>query len=136
MNASSRLSVRSCRTSRDLVAPSDSRTDSSLCLVVARDSSRLATFAHTISSTSATIVVRIDALRTSLEFTSYTPRFAESTRREGTSLRLRFCAVLRAESVNDLRYESRPALAVFWNTVPRLACTCVAVAPGFSRPMT
>ena len=70
MNASSRLSVRSWRTSRARVAPSDSRTDSSFWRVAARDSSRFATLAQTISSTSATTVVRIEAVRTSLVLTS------------------------------------------------------------------
>ena len=51
--ASIRLSVSSCRTSRPRVAPSESRTEISFCRVVARESSRLATLAQTISSTSA-----------------------------------------------------------------------------------
>ena len=44
---------------RPRVAPSDRRTDSSFCRVVARESSRFATFAQTISSTSATTTLRI-----------------------------------------------------------------------------
>ena len=49
--------------SRARVAPTDSRTDSSLRRAVARDSSRLATFAQTISSTSTTTAARIAAVR-------------------------------------------------------------------------
>ena len=69
-HASSRLSVRSWRTSLGRVAPSDSRTDSSFCRVVARDSSRFATLAQTIRRTSATTTPRIVTDRSSLVLTS------------------------------------------------------------------
>jgi hypothetical protein len=68
--ARSRLSVRSCLTRRQRVAPSDRRTDSSFCREVARESSRLATFAHTMSSTSVTTTPRIVTACRSLEPTS------------------------------------------------------------------
>ena len=67
---SSRLSVSSCRTSRARVAPSDRRTEISFCRPVARESSRLATFAHTMSSTSTTTIVRIVTARRSSVFAS------------------------------------------------------------------
>ena len=51
---SSTLSVSSWRTSRCQLAPSAVRTAISFCRPVARVSSRLATFAHAISSTSVT----------------------------------------------------------------------------------
>jgi hypothetical protein len=52
--ASSRLSVSNWRTRRDRPAPIARRTDSSRCRAAARASSRLATLAHAISSTSPT----------------------------------------------------------------------------------
>ena len=51
--ASSRLSISSCRTMRQRVAPSDTRTDISRARFAARANSRLATLAHAISSTNA-----------------------------------------------------------------------------------
>ena len=56
---SSRLSVSSCATSLPRVAPSAMRTVISPCRAAARDSSRLPTFAHAISSTSATTASRM-----------------------------------------------------------------------------
>ena len=53
--------MSSCRTSRPRVAPSESRTEISFCRVVARERSRFATLAQTISSTSATTTLRIVA---------------------------------------------------------------------------
>ena len=53
---SSSDSVSSCRTSRQRLAPSDNRIATSRRRPTARDSSRLATFAHAISSTSATTI--------------------------------------------------------------------------------
>ena len=53
-SASRQLSVTNCATRRLRLAPSAARTPSSLVLAVARASSRFATFAHAISSTSAT----------------------------------------------------------------------------------
>ena len=54
MSASRTLSTSSCRTIRQRVAPSDTRTLISRDRPVARASSRLATFEHAISSTNAT----------------------------------------------------------------------------------
>ena len=51
MADSRRLSVSSWRMSRARVAPIDSRTDSSFCRDATRESSRLATFAHTSRNT-------------------------------------------------------------------------------------
>ena len=53
-NASSTLSTSSCRTRRQRVAPIEMRTAISRERPDARASSRLATFAHAISSTKAT----------------------------------------------------------------------------------
>ena len=50
--------------------PSESRTESSFCRVVARDSSRFATLAQTISRTSATTTLRIVTERSSFVLTS------------------------------------------------------------------
>ena len=61
MKASIRLSVRSCRTRRTRPAPSARRTPNSLCLAVARASSRLATFAQTINSTTPHTAIRISS---------------------------------------------------------------------------
>ncbi len=52
--ASTRLSINSCRTSRPRLAPNASRTEISRPRVVARASSRFATFAQAMSSTSPT----------------------------------------------------------------------------------
>ena len=59
MAASNRLSVNNCLMRRARVAPIDSRTEISFWRAVARESSRLATLAHTSSRTSATTVARI-----------------------------------------------------------------------------
>ena len=48
------LSISSCRTMRQREAPSEMRTEISRARLVERDSSRLATLAHAISSTNAT----------------------------------------------------------------------------------
>ena len=56
-NDSNRLSTINCRISRNRPAPSANRTAISLCRPVARAISRLATFAHAISSTSPTIAI-------------------------------------------------------------------------------
>ena len=57
--ASRRLSVSSWRTSRPRVAPSDNLIEISRCRVAARDSSRLATLAHTINRIRTTTTLRI-----------------------------------------------------------------------------
>ena len=64
------------------------------------------------------------------------PRLPESTRRCGTSVRLRLRrrAALGGER-RQIRVEARRAPCA--GTQPsRLACTCAAVTPGFTRPMT
>ena len=53
------LSVSSCRTTRHESAPSATRTAISFWRTAARASSRLATFAHAMSSTNATDAVMI-----------------------------------------------------------------------------
>ena len=55
--ARTRLSVMNCRTIRPRLAPTARRTATSRCRAVPRASSRLATFAHTISSTAPTAIV-------------------------------------------------------------------------------
>src|SRR5438445_12621718 len=64
------------------------------------------------------------------------PRLPESTCRSGICEGS--CTKDRARSCGDSdeRYASIPARAVCWKTPARLPCTCAAVAPGFSRPMT
>ena len=69
-DASSRLSVSNWRTNRPRVAPSDSLTEISFWRVAARESSRLATFAQTIRSTSTTTPLRIVTARSSDTLTS------------------------------------------------------------------
>ena len=54
MSASSTLSTSSCRTMRQRVAPSDTRTEISRERFAERASSRLATFAQAMSSTKPT----------------------------------------------------------------------------------
>ena len=54
MTARITLSISSCRTTRQREAPREMRTEISRARLVERDSSRLATFAHAISSTKAT----------------------------------------------------------------------------------
>jgi hypothetical protein len=136
MDASNRLSVRSWRIRRVRVAPSDKRTASSRCRDAARESSRFATFAHTISSTITTTPVSIETVRTSLVLASFMPWRPESTSSRGTSLGsgLRSCA--RAASVRRPTYASIPERAVASNTPAKLPCTCSAVTPGLSRPIT
>ena len=58
VKASSRLSTSSCRTSCPREAPSDRRTAISRWRMKARAMSRLATFAHAMSSTRPTIDIR------------------------------------------------------------------------------
>ena len=64
MSESSTLSTSSCRTMRQRVAPSETRTDISRARAAERASSRLATLAQAISSTNAT--APISARKTSL----------------------------------------------------------------------
>ena len=59
--ANTALSVNNCRTIRPRLAPTAARIASSRCRVTPRDSSRLATFAHAISNTSATATAMIDS---------------------------------------------------------------------------
>ena len=57
------LSVSNCRTMRPRPAPSAARTAISRCRAVARASSRFATFAHAISSTSVTAPIIVNTMR-------------------------------------------------------------------------
>ena len=70
--ASTRLSVRSCRTRHQREAPSAARTAISFSRVAARDRSRLATLAIAISSTNPTATISISSAgRTSPTMNSF-----------------------------------------------------------------
>ena len=111
---SSRLSVSSWRTSRCQLAPSAVRTAISFCRPVARVSSRLATLAHAISSTSVT-----DPSTTSTA--SRTSPTTDST--SGTTSMVKVRSRLSFSRM-------RPAMAA------TSAFACAIVTPGFRRAMT
>jgi len=94
------------------VAPSERRIEISFCRVVARDSSRLATFAQTMSSTSTTTAPRMRTDRSSEVLTSYTPRAPESTSSRGTSVRCWNRELDRVVAGSVEKNESKPARAV------------------------
>ena len=96
------------------VAPSDSRTEISFCRAVARDSSRLATLAQTISSTSATTTLRIVDRRAARWCWRRRCRGAPDSTTQPRHLRAVAIAASRRarRRVSDCRYESSPARAV------------------------
>ena len=111
---SSRLSVSSCRTSLERPAPSAVRMAISDPRAAARARSRLATFAHAISSTKPTapsrssIALRMSPTVASRSGTAVNPRFALSSRYAAAS-----CAPIASIS----------------------ALTLAAATPGLTRPI-
>ena len=87
--------------SRGRDAPIDRRTAISFWRAVARDSSRLATFAQTMSSTRLVTIASAIAERVVLVSRSYVPRAPESTSRCGTAVRFWLRASIRCSGVID-----------------------------------
>ena len=111
-SASSRLSVRSCRTTRQRPAPSAARIASSRRLPPARISSRLATFAHATSRTSVTAPSRISS----------------GSREEPVSCsRIGTTAAPTFSLLSGYCFSRRLAITC------RSACACAAEMPGLSR---
>ena len=113
--ATSALSVSNCRISRQRPAPRAARTAISSCLPDARARSRLATFAHAISSTNPTAPAKI---------TSDARMLATKS-----SFRGRTCATQP--------FLSSPGARKSWCArVSSSACASWRETPGFNRPTT
>ena len=116
---SSRLSVSSCRISRDRFAPSASLIATSRRRFVARDSIRLAMFAHAISRTMPTTIIRTveSCTRTLAPWPLGLSRACSS----GTAVALRPL------------FSTGKACSRLAKMVRRLERACSTVTPGFSR---
>ncbi len=113
-NDSMRLSVSSCRMMRPRPAPMAARTAISRLRVVARASSRFATFAQAMSSTKLTAPSSSQSVGRT---------FATSASRSGSALK----NVSRPSALGNLRVYSAA------ETFSR-ACACSRVTPRLSRP--
>ena len=113
--ASSRLSVRSCRTTRHGLAPNASRTATSCCRPDARASVELATFAHAINSTQVTIAIKASSV----------PRTPATTLSSSGRI-----VIAMPVLVDGCSRSSRDAMAVI------SCCACASETPGRSRPNT
>ena len=116
--ASTRLSVSSCRATRQRLAPRAMRTLSSLLRAVARASCRLATFAPTIRNSTKQTAIRI---RSGASSKACIPRCAFHT---GTRLAWKPLLVFGDSSARRRAQASTSASA------------CSNVTPGFSRAVT
>jgi len=117
---SSTLSVSSCRSSRARRAPSASRTAISRCRPLARASSRPATLAHAISSSSATALIRIVSSVASRSRCSFSTSRAGSTRSEGSFAALHIGWPACSTALRKIAFDA--------------LCACAMLTPGCSRP--
>ncbi len=116
-----RLSVKSWRTSRRRAAPSDSRIASSRRRDIARASSRTATFAQAINSTSTTITI------SSVSGWAYAPRSWSSPAPPASTPICGGCPRSSSGSASGAKR---------WKSASARACTARSSTPGFIRAIT
>ena len=127
--ASSTLSTSSCPTMRPRLAPRARRTAISFWRAVARAISRLATLAHAISSTPATMPSSSQSGCDSCWRIGERPCAAGSR----STCPFRNCSRVYAVVFAERRRRALPARGWPWKYGCRAAFACSSVTPGFSR---